>query len=179
MSKLPDLHPAAVEEAMRRFDAEYRDTDDKWRSWPTRADKNAILWHGRRYPPKFVIHLATGRELAAFSGGPEVNAYLVRRGFEIVRLRPEEDLPGERIRGYLVHSLLLQEGPAPVLAKQKAEQWAICCEPDVLNRRGEWEWEPNGSERDDEFLARTRFDTLDQALDAWETWKQRQDEQEQ
>jgi len=36
----------------------------------------------------------------------------------------------------------------------------------VLNKQGEWEWEPMPSSRDDEFLARCRYATLDDVLAA-------------
>jgi hypothetical protein len=41
------------------------------------------------------------------------------------------------------------------------DTWAIRRDGDVLNRDGKWEWEPTPSERDDDFLARTRFDFTD------------------
>lgn len=44
--------------------------------------------------------------------------------------------------------------------------WALCVPGTgyVLNRDGRWEYEPRPSDRDDAFLARTRY-TLDEALD--------------
>lgn len=46
--------------------------------------------------------------------------------------------------------------------------WAIVCEDDgyVLNRDGQWEYEPLPSNRSDEFLLRTRHVTPEDAL-AW------------
>jgi hypothetical protein len=49
-----------------------------------------VLHEGRRYPPKFLVSIAceigTGRPLpsVAFTGGPETNGFLRRRGFVIV-----------------------------------------------------------------------------------------------
>lgn len=37
----------------------------------------------------------------------------------------------------------------------------------VLNKDHEWEFEPMPSSRDDEFFGRTRFDSLDDALEAF------------
>jgi hypothetical protein len=36
----------------------------------------------------------------------------------------------------------------------------------VLNKAGDWEWEPMPSSRDDEFLSRCRFETAEQAIAA-------------
>lgn len=44
--------------------------------------------------------------------------------------------------------------------------WAVRRVGTVLNKQGEWEWEPMPSNRDDEFLARTRFDSADEAIAA-------------
>jgi hypothetical protein len=41
----------------------------------------------------------------------------------------------------------------------------------VLNRGGEWEFEPMPSSRTDEFLARVRFDTLLDAVAAYNARK--------
>lgn len=45
-------------------------------------------------------------------------------------------------------------------------KWAVRLNGDCLNRAGEWEWEPMPSGRDDDFLARCRFDTDQEAIDA-------------
>jgi hypothetical protein len=171
MSKLPDISPAEVETALRRFDSEYRDTP-RWQTWPSRADKNGIAWDGRLYPVKFIIHLATGREVASFFGGPEANAYLIRRGFEIVRLRPDEDLAGPKVKGYLIHALLLQDGPRPTLCQRDGNQWVVFRAGELLSREGVWETESTGPGV--EHL--TCYDSLGEALTAWEQWKQAQEE---
>ena len=38
-----------------------------------------------------------------------------------------------------------------------------------LNKEGEWEYEPMPSSRDDDFYARCRWDTVEEAYDAWKT----------
>lgn len=43
------------------------------------------------------------------------------------------------------------------------DRWAVRCRGNVLSRGGEWEWEPSPSNRDDDFLARCRFGTYDEA----------------
>jgi hypothetical protein len=40
--------------------------------------------------------------------------------------------------------------------------WKIAKNGNVLNKQGEWEWEPMPSSRDDDFLARCRYATLDE-----------------
>ena len=50
-----------------------------------------------------------------------------------------------------------------VRRSEDATRWAVLCGGSVLNEDGEWEYEPTSSSRDDDFIARTRFD-LD---DAW------------
>jgi hypothetical protein len=46
--------------------------------------------------------------------------------------------------------------------------WAARRLGQCLNRQGEWEYEPQPSSRDEEFLARCRFETKEQALGmAW------------
>lgn len=43
-------------------------------------------------------------------------------------------------------------------------KWAVKWMDRVLGKDGEWEWEPSPSNRDDEFMARCRFDSFDEAL---------------
>ena len=47
-----------------------------------------------------------------------------------------------------------------------APLWAVRRSGDVLNKQGEWEWEPMPSGRDEDFLARARFATADEAIAA-------------
>lgn len=44
------------------------------------------------------------------------------------------------------------------------EKWCVRRHGDCLNHDAEWEWEPSPSNRDDEFYARCRFDTLAEAV---------------
>lgn len=45
-------------------------------------------------------------------------------------------------------------------------KWAVRRMGECLNKQGDWEYEPMPSSRDDEFLARCRFDTPEQAFAA-------------
>lgn len=42
----------------------------------------------------------------------------------------------------------------------------------VLNHDGGWEWEPQPSSRDEDFLKRCRFDSFEQAVEAFNTAKE-------
>ena len=44
--------------------------------------------------------------------------------------------------------------------------WAVRLDDNCLNKQGQWEWEPMPSSRDDEFLARCRFDSAEAAIEA-------------
>jgi len=44
--------------------------------------------------------------------------------------------------------------------------WAVRYRGDVLNKQGEWEWEPMPSGRDEAFLARARFNSAEEAIAA-------------
>jgi len=48
--------------------------------------------------------------------------------------------------------------------------WAVRWQGDCLSCDGEWEWEPSPSNREDEWLARFRYATAADALDALRKW---------
>ena len=48
----------------------------------------------------------------------------------------------------------------------EGEKWAVRRNSSCLAKDGEWEYEPIPSSRDDEFYARCRFDSLEQAMAA-------------
>lgn len=48
----------------------------------------------------------------------------------------------------------------------KQPMWKVTRGPCVLAKDGEWEYEPQPSSRDDEFYARCRYDTYDDAANA-------------
>jgi hypothetical protein len=45
-------------------------------------------------------------------------------------------------------------------------KWAVRRMGECLNKQGEWEYEPMPSSRDDEFLSRCRFDSVEEAFAA-------------
>ena len=46
------------------------------------------------------------------------------------------------------------------------DKWSVRRSGECLNKRGEWEWEPMPSSRDDDFMARCRFDSPGEAIEA-------------
>lgn len=47
------------------------------------------------------------------------------------------------------------------------EKWAVRRRGSCLSKTGEWSWEPRPSERDETFYCGYRFDTLAEAVDAY------------
>lgn len=54
----------------------------------------------------------------------------------------------------------------------KGEKWAVRRMSSCLAKDGEWEYEPIPSSRDDAFYASCRFDSLEEALAAYDKAKQ-------
>lgn len=46
-------------------------------------------------------------------------------------------------------------------------KWAIRRSGSCMNNEGEWEFEPMPSSRDDEFMARCRYESAESAYAAW------------
>ncbi|MBC8737176.1 hypothetical protein F6X40_10185 [Paraburkholderia sp. UCT31] len=79
-----------------------------------------------------------------------------------------------------VNSYLLDETDVfrPILLERVSARggsfsWKVSRANDVLNRDGEWEWEPSPSGRTAEFLARCRFGSAEDALAFYESWRAR------
>lgn len=73
-----------IEEAFAAFDEHVR-TSEEFLNWEnSKAQRHAIEFDGKKYPPKKIISLATGMPVSALRGGPEANNYLKKRGFNIV-----------------------------------------------------------------------------------------------
>ncbi|WP_052659241.1 hypothetical protein [Pseudomonas sp. LFM046] len=90
---LPEATRAALERALKKFDREFRNSQE-WAGWEdNQAHRYAIKWEGGLYPAKKVISLATDTPVGYFSGGIQTNRYLEARGFEIVRLQREGQAP--------------------------------------------------------------------------------------
>lgn len=51
------------------------------------------------------------------------------------------------------------------IEERNKDSWAIVSSPLVLNKQGEWEYEPMPSSRDKEFLLRCRYFSSDEACD--------------
>jgi hypothetical protein len=84
---IPSIDRERIIEAIEEFDKTLRDTRE-WQGWQNnRAQKWAIDYEGRNYPPKKIISMATGQPVNGFSAGIESNEYLKQRGFELVSLR--------------------------------------------------------------------------------------------
>lgn len=73
-----------IEEAILAFDEHVRSSEE-FRDWESsKAQRHAIEFDGKKYPPKKIVSLATGMPVSALRGGPEANNYLKKRGFNIV-----------------------------------------------------------------------------------------------
>src|SRR5688572_12786981 len=83
---IPSIERERLIEAFEEFDRTLRDKSD-WVGWENnRAQKWAIDYEGKIYPPKKIISIATGQPVTGFSGGTESNEYLKQRGFIVVPL---------------------------------------------------------------------------------------------
>ena len=86
---IPPVDKQGLVDALDRFNREFRDTTE-YTGWEeNRAHKYAIQEHGRLYPVKQIIHLATGASKRDFNGGAESNGYVEERGLTVVPLRSE------------------------------------------------------------------------------------------
>jgi hypothetical protein len=87
---IPDVSAEKIMDAVQEFDRSFRDSVE-YRDWESKGNyRHALVVGERRYPPKKILSLATGISTREFSGGPEANGYLKRRGFSVVQLRPGE-----------------------------------------------------------------------------------------
>jgi hypothetical protein len=87
---LPEFDPAAVEEALRRFDAEVRPRGDDWLH--DQRQKYAVSANGRLYPPKQIVRMIAGQTRSSFPS-KEARRRLRGSGFEVVEL-PREGTDG-------------------------------------------------------------------------------------
>lgn len=70
--KIPESTSQALQEAMDTFDKELRGTP-LWERWQEdETYKYAIERHGKLYPVKKIVSLATGIAVDQFSGGEQV-----------------------------------------------------------------------------------------------------------
>ena len=94
--------------ALRRFDAEYRDTNDYDRWLDKGTYKYALQHAGRLYPCKYILSLASGWALDRFGGGQQTNRKLKALGFDVIE-KPEKDL----------------RAPGDSSEQQSAERWLL------------------------------------------------------
>ena len=71
--------------------------------------------------------------------------------------------PAARAQGLTASAVRLEEVDQP----GGSVRYAIRQGGNCLGSDGQWEWEPQPSSRDAEFMARCRFSTTDEALAAW------------
>ena len=84
---IPNASRKAFLAAMQQFDTDLRHSDE-WTGWEHRANhKYTFSYHGRLYPVKAIIHMATGAHKQSFGGANESNRYVSDRGFTVVSLR--------------------------------------------------------------------------------------------
>lgn len=84
---IPAVEKEAIEQALSKFDGEFRNHPG-WAGWESnKAHKFAIRVGGKLYPAKKIVSLATGIAVRDFTGGKPTNGYLRARNFEIVDLR--------------------------------------------------------------------------------------------
>ena len=87
---IKEVSRQALEDAMRTFDSEHRDTTD-WLSWTdNRSHKYVIHWKDQTYPTKFVVSLATGQPTSEFSGGMgsgQAGSFAKQKGLDVRPLR--------------------------------------------------------------------------------------------
>lgn len=84
-----------LESALQEFDTNLR-ARPEWTGWESNAAQRfALIFDGRRYPPKKIISMATGIPVSSFSGGRQSNAYLRQLGFEIVGIDRRDNGPLE------------------------------------------------------------------------------------
>jgi 5-methylcytosine-specific restriction enzyme A len=86
--KILDVKPEVLQQAMDRFDVEFRNTPG-WARWQEdEVYKFAIEHNGKLYPVKKIVSLATGMDVDEFSGGLQANGYVERLGFRVIEIPP-------------------------------------------------------------------------------------------
>lgn len=121
-----------------------------------------------------MIHLATGAPINTFSGGREANTYLEARGFEIIRLRPDEDIGPLYRNTYLITAIQLgEEGGEPITASLQESGWVIGTQHgDGLTVNGEWYYDlaAKGRTPDNDEMYHS---DIDACITTWEKRRQR------
>jgi len=101
---LPHVSREEILKALQIFDNEKRNAPE-WQGWESKKNqKYAISYQNRFYPPKEIISMATGVPVSKFSVGEQSNAYLRKRGFEVIALSDRRSRPSFNYRD-TVHSI--------------------------------------------------------------------------
>jgi hypothetical protein len=81
--------------------------------------------------------------------------------------------PPPHINGYLVEAddTFVEKHNHVAISKRGEHAWAITDHRYCLNKNGEWEYESLPSNREDEFIKRTRFTSVREAFDFWNKWR--------
>jgi hypothetical protein len=93
---------------------------------------------------------------------PVYNGYVIS---SIFLLEPQEfGNPGKRLYPNGIE-LQLAHGRNGII------RWKITDSTWTLNHKGQWEYEPNPSSRTDAYFRRCRFNSIDEALEIWNRYK--------
>jgi hypothetical protein len=92
----------------------------------------------------------------------------------VIRAATERAAKQERADGVLISAYALPVAASVIdhVRIERASQmagpdlWAVRFRGDVLNKQGDWEWEPMPSGRDDDFIERARFSTAEEGIAA-------------
>ena len=84
---IPAVEKRAIEQALAKFDGEFRDQPE-WAAWESnRANLFAIRVDDKLYPAKKIVSLATDIADRNFVGAKSTNGYFRARKFEVIDLR--------------------------------------------------------------------------------------------
>lgn len=72
----------------------------------------------------------------------------------------------------IIERYVLKENPAIHIEARGYGKWAITHMGNVLDKTGEWEWEPMPSSRTEDFLQRTRWASAQEAFLFIRQWLQ-------
>ena len=74
----------AIVNALHEFDRQAPDSGPH-AEWLSKANfKFAVLYDGRKYPPKLILSMASGIPVTDFNGGEQANNVFKKLGFQVV-----------------------------------------------------------------------------------------------
>lgn len=98
---------------------------------------------------------------------PDAKGKLSRKVIPIIQTALDNAMSEGRARGlegFGVDRYRKDDGSGITIEWRGLDKWAVCNGGNVLNKSGEWEYEPLPSSRDDAFMERTRFKSPDEAI---------------